>query len=320
MVAAMVPLLRERNWQVTLYRVTSKTSMDFTRELKSFQLISRVLLFISHAQPFRQLMIQAKLLGLCTGEYVYIGFTVYKTKSLGDPAIWQYGDENDTLAREAYRSAMIVSPDVSVYALPCWTSIKNLSTGYVTALNLSFPALDPPIPQLSSVMESFLILGQVLEETLRENDSYRSFGGRELAEKLLNRRFDLGFAEVALDEFGQRLIQEELFDMDPATGKFKPALQLQFTRPKTVLKLGEIDWGGPVNSSNAVPLNEPICGYHGNRGPCAGGLSLLSSTEVAALTTVLSAASLCLCAAFYYYHRYRYPRRLGSKVRVEKKI
>ena len=37
----LVPLLREHKMQVSVYRVTSKISMNFSRELQSFRLISR---------------------------------------------------------------------------------------------------------------------------------------------------------------------------------------------------------------------------------------------------------------------------------------
>ena len=55
----------------------------------------------------------------------------------------------------------------------------------------------------------------------------------------------------------------------------QPVLQLQFNGTKTLLKLNDIDWGGPGNSSNTVPLNMPVCGYSGDRGPCAAGKSII---------------------------------------------
>ncbi|GAV06691.1 hypothetical protein RvY_16637 [Ramazzottius varieornatus] len=98
-----------------------------------------------------------------------------------------------------------------------------------------------------------------------------NYGGRHLARKVFNRRFDLGCTGSVIDQFGQRLIHEKLSDMDPIAGVYKPVLQLHFTKPKSVMRLDDIDWGGSPNSSNAVPLNEPVCGYQGDGGPCAEG-------------------------------------------------
>ena len=58
----------------------------------------------------------------------------------------------------------------------------------------------------------------------------------------------------------------------------QPVLQLQFNGTKTFLKLNDnnIDWGGSVNSSNTVPPNMPVCGYLGDRGPCAAGEAILN--------------------------------------------
>ncbi|GAV06391.1 hypothetical protein RvY_16398-3 [Ramazzottius varieornatus] len=117
-------------------------------------------------------------------------------------------------------------------------------------------------------MAAFLMLGMVLEEMWSGNATGGYVGGRQLTKKFLNRSFDLGFVQFDFDEYGQRLIHEELSDMDPVTGEFRPVLRLEYKGTKTVRKLADVDWGGPANSSNTVPLNMPVCGYAGNRGPC----------------------------------------------------
>ena len=82
----------------------------------------------------------------------HIDIILQKTKALGD-LIWNYGDENDTIAREAFRSAFILGSDDAVYALSNRTSIKAINTGYVSAYNKSYPLLyaavrirTPPYP------------------------------------------------------------------------------------------------------------------------------------------------------------------------------
>ncbi|GAU91792.1 hypothetical protein RvY_03982 [Ramazzottius varieornatus] len=237
------------------------------------------------------------------GWQVYIVVSVFKSKALGD-LTWKYGDEYDEIAREAFRSVMIVGPDASIYALSNWTTTKALSTGYVSALDRAYPAADPLLALISAAMEAFLVLGQVLEEALSDDDTAENFKGRNLAKRFLDRRYDLGFTEVTLDEFGQRLIHEELSDLDPVTGEFRAVLRMQFIRPKSVIKLANIDWAGPTNSSNAIPLSEPLCGFLDDRGPCAQRPSLLlKPPELGALLTVLGAALVCLCLAFPHYSK-----------------
>ena len=70
-------------------------------------------------------------------------------------------------------------------------------------------------------MGAFLVFGIVLEEIFSSRTSDRHIGGRQLIQRFFNRSFDLGFTQFIFDDKGQRLIHEELSDMDPVTGKFR---------------------------------------------------------------------------------------------------
>ena len=82
---------------------------------------------------------------------------------------------------------------------------------------------------VSANIQAFLVFGTVLGELSGSRVSDRQIGGRQLILRFFNRTFDLGFTQFTFDENGQRLIHEELSDMDPVTAIFRvsiPAGQL----------------------------------------------------------------------------------------------
>ena len=72
---------------------------------------------------------------------VYIGMTFYKSKDFGDFS-WYCNDTQDSIAREAFRSVLVIAPDPSVYTLPSSLNIRDLNFGYVSALNQTYPIKD----------------------------------------------------------------------------------------------------------------------------------------------------------------------------------
>ena len=62
----------------------------------------------------------------------------FKFRDLG-ALTWKYGDQDDNLAREAFRSVLIVGPDESIYALPDDISVDTLNSGFVSSLNKTYP-------------------------------------------------------------------------------------------------------------------------------------------------------------------------------------
>ena len=73
-------------------------------------------------------------------------------------------------------------------------------------------------------MEAFLVFGLVLEEVFSSRTTDRQIGGRQLIQRFFNRSSDLGFTQFTFDENGQRLIHEELSDMDPVSGIFRVSI------------------------------------------------------------------------------------------------
>ncbi|GAV06392.1 hypothetical protein RvY_16398-1 [Ramazzottius varieornatus] len=165
---------------------------------------------------------------------VYIIVSVSKAKALGY-ITWNYGDSNDTIAREAFRSVLLLEPDVSVYAISNRTSNKAINTGYVSPYKKYYPISEAPLAIVSSSMAAFLMLGMVLEEMWSGNATGGYVGGRQLTKKFLNRSFDLGFVQFDFDEYGQRLIHEELSDMDPVTGEFRVSFEEE-SSPNAVVR------------------------------------------------------------------------------------
>ena len=73
---------------------------------------------------------------------VYVIYRVFKSKAFGD-ITWKYGDDKDDIAKEAFRSVLIVGPDASIDALPTWSALESMNTGFVSTLNRKYPVPDP---------------------------------------------------------------------------------------------------------------------------------------------------------------------------------
>ncbi|GAV02926.1 hypothetical protein RvY_13429 [Ramazzottius varieornatus] len=298
----LLKALQAKSFEVVTASVSSRRSTDFSAELRLFQRVSRVLIFLGHGEPFRQLMIQASRLNMTNGEYVYVTYSHFKFRDLGVLS-WEYDDQDDIVAREAFRSVLIVGPDQSIYALPDGTSMSDLNTGYVSALNRTYPVKELPLPFVSSVFTAFAILGRVLNESLTANPDMNLTSGTSLAKKFMSRTFDLTFTSVFFDHIGQRLIREELTDMNQTTGQFQAVFRLEYTDPQTLVEIGPIDWGGPPASSGIVPLNEPACGFLGDRGNCSLRGTVYQSTEFATLLATLALVLLATVGILLYNRR-----------------
>ena len=74
---------------------------------------------------------------------------------------------------------------------------------------------------MSAALAAFALLGRVLEELADANVSVEALGGQLLAQRFLSRTFDLSSTQISLDNFGQRLMHEQVFDMDPSNWTFK---------------------------------------------------------------------------------------------------
>jgi hypothetical protein len=109
--------------------------------------------------------------------------------------------------------------------------------------------------------------------------------GKEFAKRFLNRTFKLDYTEMYIDEAGERRTNLVVRDLNFTSGNYtvsllplpkeyseephKTQFQVNLLQDKarsTLRVVNEIEWGSDGQTS--PPLNEPACGYQGNRNSC----------------------------------------------------
>ncbi|OQV14159.1 hypothetical protein BV898_11631 [Hypsibius exemplaris] len=289
-----------RNMQLTLRRIDTRRSVDYLGILHEFQKTSRILVFMGQGQFFRKLLLIAESLLMTNGEYVYIGFKMFKFDGFG-LMDWRYGDADDGRAREAFRSALLVSVAPSAQVVPerlaaTWRE-RTQRRFNVTVDNANTSV---PWPTVTSTYAAFLMFGQVLNETLANDPAFDFQDGARFARLFWNRTFHFPFSEVRLDEKGERIPPMIIEDLDPETGQLQVVLyQDNMLYNLNNVSGAHIDWGGPAGSGNAVPRNEPRCGYQGYR--CTVSVSSVLPAVLAVAFT-----SITFVGVLIYVKRYLY--------------
>ncbi|OQV14010.1 putative Atrial natriuretic peptide receptor 3 [Hypsibius exemplaris] len=262
-------------------------SEDYQAILEKFRRVSRICLFLGHGEPLRQLLIQAQVRNMTNGEFVYIGLEIFRDSSAFGSYSWKYGDDNDKVTRQAYRSLLMLgmleeeltaSLDVPVNTWPCLSRERyNLTDPYYHKVN----------PYLIGLYESFMIFGMVLNETLSSGLlRIDELSGKRLADRILNRTFVTDLGKLYIDGSGLRRVDLAVSDLNFATGEWE-VVALQRGEGWDWRLLRTIDWG---NGSPDPPPNRPFCGYLNDDPKCftEGGVANTAMGIGIAVAIVLS--------------------------------
>ena len=150
---------------------------------------------------------------------MYFGLVFFKVSDVTG-AIRQ-GDAYDEIAREAYRSVLLVSTEESIYDLPMDLNVTQLHIGYVPFLNRTFYVDGvPTTPSISSTILAFEILGSVINKTFTGNPEFNFEDGKKLADGFCDRVFSFeNYTTAYLDHAGQRVIRMVLSTVDSNTSQ-----------------------------------------------------------------------------------------------------
>ncbi|XP_055345558.1 atrial natriuretic peptide receptor 1-like [Paramacrobiotus metropolitanus] len=238
----------------------------FTEALKDFRRQSRVLIFFGNNDFVRTLLIEASTLNMTDGEYVYITINSGPDADRGiyGRLEWQKQDENDEVARNAFRSLLVASP------LPDTINpenIRNFSARIrqisMQNYNYTYTADEEPNYVVKSMYISYWMLAQVISDVLSTDDPIDLSNGAALSEQFHDRTFDMSIGKAYIDDKGQRTDAVAIFHFDASTNTFTPVIK-QDDVFFILYSVRNFTWP----NGKWPPLNTPLCGYSQLEGPC----------------------------------------------------
>uniref|UniRef100_A0A6Q2ZL82 Guanylate cyclase n=1 Tax=Esox lucius TaxID=8010 RepID=A0A6Q2ZL82_ESOLU len=186
---------------------------------------------------FRRLMVQFRVRGLPSEDYVFFFIDLFGHSLREEPARpWHRGDAHDRQAKEAFR--------VSLGAMVGWRSVgMNLIAG--------------------GFYDGVLLYSQALNETLAEGGGRPR--GNTVTRKMWNRTFHGVTGLLQIDEEGDREIDFALWDMtDVESGVFQVVSVYNSTLKELVPVPGmKVQWPG-----GAPPPDIPECGFKNDKPAC----------------------------------------------------
>ncbi|GAV00678.1 hypothetical protein RvY_11496-1 [Ramazzottius varieornatus] len=291
------------NFRVTLseVNVTAGGYMDFLHKTTTH---SRVILYSGHSTPFRSFMLAARSLNLTNGEYVFVTFWPFRSPTSGN-FTWQFFDEFDEEARQAYRVILALGMDNGQFQDP---KSKGYDVGQrcrrtaKDRYNYSY-AKDDAMARAANAYTSFMILAEVLHEVVLTNQTELLSDGPGLAKKFFNRTFQTEIGDMRMSSSGELQIPYIVSAFD-REGTYQSVMVRNPVTGRLEI-LTEPQWPNSV----WPPANRPRCGYDGRNRIC--GVEGSSRTVVGIACTV-SILAVCTFLLVFRTLRQRSLQKAGS--------
>ncbi|GAV00679.1 hypothetical protein RvY_11496-3 [Ramazzottius varieornatus] len=241
--------------------------MDFLHKTTTH---SRVILYSGHSTPFRSFMLAARSLNLTNGEYVFVTFWPFRSPTSGN-FTWQFFDEFDEEARQAYRVILALGMDNGQFQDP---KSKGYDVGQrcrrtaKDRYNYSY-AKDDAMARAANAYTSFMILAEVLHEVVLTNQTELLSDGPGLAKKFFNRTFQTEIGDMRMSSSGELQIPYIVSAFD-REGTYQSVMVRNPVTGRLEI-LTEPQWPNSV----WPPANRPRCGYDGRNRICGveGGIN-----------------------------------------------
>ncbi|OQV19009.1 hypothetical protein BV898_06867 [Hypsibius exemplaris] len=235
--------------------------------LRAVSEISRIVFLFGSGVGVRTIMQVAESLGMTNGEYLFVMSTLQTTEpfvSVNEKS-WTVTPTN-----ERYGIPFQVYPTNSTMLLSfvlSYTedSIRQLRQQILelSLKNYNFTFARNRVPAYGyALYESYLIYGSVLNETYATTG--RLMNGKEMAQHYLNRTFSLPTGDVRINLDGERTCDILGDFYHYRTDKYVTVLRYDHRNDRLVSSDNETFnnlWPG----GQWPPLNQPICGFLGNR-------------------------------------------------------
>ncbi|RDD47549.1 Atrial natriuretic peptide receptor 1 [Trichoplax sp. H2] len=256
----------------------------------------------AYGGDIREIMLNAKDLGLLNGDYAFIAVELNIDSHIGANT-WMGADNRDNEALDAYNGMLNVhlrTPDS-----PRWKNFTADIRRRVAAPPYNKPlAADAKVDTYAGTLHDAIILyALALNDTLQEGGNITD--GLTVTRKMFNRTFTGVTGEVVIDQNGDRdpdyVLQNLINGAYVDIGLYVSAQQnFSMTPGKVVV------WPG---NTTVVPKDIPPCGWRNEK--CSGNLSVLGGAiggSVAALIILFS-------AIFYYlWRKSRFEADLSSSL------
>ncbi|EDV21316.1 uncharacterized protein TRIADDRAFT_30655 [Trichoplax adhaerens] len=263
---------------------------------------ARIFVLCAYGGDIREIMLNAKDLGLLNGDYAFIAVELNIDSHIGANT-WMGADNRDNEALDAYNGMLNVhlrTPDS-----PRWKNFTADIRRRVAAPPYNKPlAADAKVDTYAGTLHDAIILyALALNDTLQEGGNITD--GLTVTRKMFNRTFTGVTGEVVIDQNGDRdpdyVLQNLINGAYVDIGLYVSAQQnFSMTPGKVVV------WPG---NTTVVPKDIPPCGWRNEK--CSGNLSVLGGAiggSVAALIILFS-------AIFYYlWRKSRFEADLSSSL------
>ncbi|XP_056154020.1 atrial natriuretic peptide receptor 1 [Lampris incognitus] len=221
---------------------------------------------------FRRLMVQFRREGLVQQDYVFFFIDLFGEGMGGPKPIrpWYRGDQDDYMAREAFRSVKILTyreprnPEYQRF-------VQQLKTDAEAMFN--FTIHDSLYNLIAGGFhDGVMLYSQALNETLTEEQWRRGEGGAVrrprgdgVTRRMWNRTYHGVTGVVQIDESGDREMDFALWDMvDVRTGEYQVVCVYNSSIKQLVMEAGRsFQWPG-----GAPPLDIPECGFKNDNPAC----------------------------------------------------
>ncbi|OQV14007.1 Atrial natriuretic peptide receptor 1 [Hypsibius exemplaris] len=266
------------------------TTTRYDEYLKSAALTSRIFVIVAHGNKTRDIMIEAHRLGMTNGDYVYI--TTYPLEHpLYGQYRWQVFDDDDDIAKEAFRSLYFVStrpvrgPDYARF---------EAELKYRAFFDYNFTyAPDERVSAFTAFQHTVVTLtGEIVRETLSETGQIHN--GTKVMEKVFGQRrvksvtgdFDLFNADRVLYIY-------VIVGMEHHRHTFREYYEYD-TVNRTLLSVenSSITWAGDRASA---PPNKPFCDFDGSAERCDTSKQI----TIGIIVGLVAAAAGILLPGFY---------------------
>ncbi|XP_055347128.1 speract receptor-like [Paramacrobiotus metropolitanus] len=237
------------------------------------------------AEPI-QSQILARSLNMTSNEYVFI----YPIPVQGPDSLPIQINANDKDSVELYKQVVTLN-----FPLPDYAARLSLGNAVARTAETLFHynySDDEKTNEITlSIPEMMITIGQVLSEF---EDIGFPLSTQEFRKAFLKRRFQTNMRPVVMGGLGMRLVDSVFSRLNTTTQTFQAAWYFNFTL-KTLTKTSALadDWNGAY----APPLNEPICGFRGDRCAETDNTIAIIAGSIGGIVVILIAS---LLGVFYY--------------------
>nr|XP_022308211.1 atrial natriuretic peptide receptor 2-like [Crassostrea virginica] len=189
------------------------SEMHYERNITA--IIGPIFLVICHSSVLREIMLKARVLGMTSGDYVFMNFFIFHG-SINGEVRWKMEDKHDQAAREAFESLLLFGlyqsqePDYQEFQLQIkQQSLKEYNFDYFH---------EDINPAALTYYEAFVLYGEIIAETIRDGKDYTD--GKYIMSRMWNRTFNGINGEIYVNPNGDREFSWMVLDMNSSTGDF----------------------------------------------------------------------------------------------------